>query len=68
MTSGFLIVHDEFLLRANAVEFMEDAGFRVYKAGNADEAIALLELHDDIRAVFTDIRARIDGRSEARPL
>jgi CheY-like chemotaxis protein len=56
MTSGFLIVDDEFLLRAHAVEFMEDAGFRVYEAGNADEAIALLELHDDIRAVFTDIQ------------
>jgi two-component system, response regulator PdtaR len=56
MTSGFLIVEDEFLLRADAVEFMEEAGFRVYEAGNADEAIALLELHDDIRAVFTDIQ------------
>ncbi|MBV8243868.1 MAG: response regulator [Hyphomicrobiales bacterium] len=35
---------------------MEKSGFTVYEAGNADEAIALLELHDDIRAVFTDIQ------------
>lgn len=52
---GVLIVEDEFLLGAHAVEFMEHSGFTVYEASNADEAIELLELHDDIRAVFTDI-------------
>ena len=30
-------------------------GFTMYEAGNAEEAIPLLELHDDIRAMFTDI-------------
>ncbi len=50
-----LIVEDEFLIRADAVGFMEDLGFIVYEAGNADEAIGLLELHEDIRVVFTDI-------------
>jgi CheY-like chemotaxis protein len=55
MQIGVLIVEDEFLLRAAAVESMQDAGFTVYEAGNADEAIALLELHGEIRAVFTDI-------------
>src|ERR1700761_2299133 len=55
MAIGVLIVEDEFLLRADAVEFMENSGFTVYEAGNADEAIALLEQHADIRAVFTDI-------------
>ena len=44
-----------FLLRTLAGEFMEEAGFDMYEAGNADEAIALLELHTAIRAVFTDI-------------
>jgi DNA-binding response OmpR family regulator len=38
MASGVLIVDDEFLLRAHTVEFMEDAGFSVYEASNADEA------------------------------
>src|ERR1700735_1128105 len=56
MKIGVLIVEDEFLLRADAVEFMEESGFAVYEASNANEAIALLELHDDIRAVFTDIQ------------
>ena len=55
MERAVLIVEDEFLLRADAVGFMEDVGFIVYEAGNADEAIGLLELHADIRVVFTDI-------------
>src|ERR1700722_13973690 len=55
MAIGVLIVEDEFLLRADAAEFMENSGFTVYEASNADEAIALLERHVDIRAVFTDI-------------
>ena len=55
MSISVLIVEDEYLLRADAVDFMENAGFTVYEAGNADEAIAVLEIHNDIRAVFTDI-------------
>ena len=55
MAIGVLIVEDEFLLRAEAADFFEESGFTVYKASHADEAVALLELHDDIRAVFTDI-------------
>jgi two-component system, response regulator PdtaR len=56
MAIGVLIVEDEFLLRADAAEFMENSGFTVYEASSADEAIALLERHADIRAVFTDIQ------------
>ena len=55
MERAVLIVEDEFLLRADAVGVMEDLGFIVYEAANADEAIGLLELHADIRVVFTDI-------------
>ena len=55
MATGVLIVEDEFLLRPDAAHFFGDTGFKAYEAINADEAIALLELHDDIRAVFTDI-------------
>jgi DNA-binding response OmpR family regulator len=42
MGIGVLIVEDEFLLRADAVEFMEHSGFTVYEASNADEAIELV--------------------------
>jgi two-component system, response regulator PdtaR len=30
-------------------------GFEVYEAGSADAAIALLELHKEIRLIFTDV-------------
>jgi two-component system, response regulator PdtaR len=55
MTSTVLIVEDEVLLRIHAVDFMEQFGFAVYAARNADAAVVLLERHDDIRALFTDI-------------
>src|ERR1700737_4221481 len=51
-----LIVEDEFLLRMNAAESIGDAGFDVVEAGNADEAIAILEARPDIHVVFTDIQ------------
>jgi two-component system, response regulator PdtaR len=43
MTIGVLVVEDEFLVRMDAVDFMRAFGFTVYEAGNAHEAIALLE-------------------------
>lgn len=51
-----LVVEDEFLLRMNAVEIIEEAGFDVVEAGNAEEAIHLLESRADIRVIFTDIQ------------
>jgi CheY-like chemotaxis protein len=53
--SIILIVEDEYLVRMSAAAMMEDAGFNVLEAGNADEAIRLLESHSDISIVFTDI-------------
>lgn len=35
---------------------IEDAGFDVVEAANADEAIAILEARPDIHIVFTDIQ------------
>ena len=50
-----LVVEDEALIRMNAVCMVEEAGFAVVEACNADEAIRILESRDDIQAVFTDI-------------
>jgi len=63
-----LVVEDEALLRANAVELAEAAGFEVVEAGGADEAIAILERRTDIRIVFTDIQmpGSMDGLKLAR--
>jgi len=51
-----LIVEDELLIRLNAVEMIEVAGFEVLEAASADEAIAILEGRFDIAVVFTDIQ------------
>src|ERR1700730_1838843 len=50
-----LIVEDEYMVRVNAAAMMEDVGFDVLEARNADEAIRLLESNPDISIVFTDI-------------
>src|SRR5258708_8345733 len=63
-----LIVEDEFLLRMNAVDMIEAAGFEVVEAANADEAIEILESRRDIGVVFTDIQmpGSMDGLKLAR--
>ena len=53
--SVILIVEDEVLIRLGAVQIVEDAGFEVIEAANADEAIEILETRNDIRVIFTDI-------------
>ena len=50
-----LIVEDESLVRLGAVRSIEEAGFEVIEAANADEAIRILENRSDVRVVFTDI-------------
>jgi CheY-like chemotaxis protein len=47
---------------------VSDAGFEVVEAGNADEAIAILEARPDIHIVFTDIQmpGSMDGLKLAR--
>jgi CheY-like chemotaxis protein len=63
-----LIVEDELLLRIDAAEMIGKAGFDVVEAGNADEAIAILESRPDIHIVFTDIQmpGSMDGLKLAR--
>ena len=51
-----LVVEDEAIIRMGAVQMLEDAGFTVLEAANADVAIRLLEYRNDINAVFTDIQ------------
>lgn len=58
-----LVVEDEPLIRLAAADMVEDAGYTAIEAANADEAIAMLERHPEIRAVFTDVEmpGSIDG-------
>jgi CheY-like chemotaxis protein len=51
-----LVVEDEFFLRYVAAEYLEDCGFFVLQAANADEAVGLLQANRDVGAVFSDIQ------------
>ena len=53
--SRVLVVEDEALVRLSTREEIEAAGFKVYEAHNADEAIRLLEANPDIELIFTDV-------------
>jgi two-component system, response regulator PdtaR len=48
-------VEDDPLLRMLAVDLIGDAGFVALEAGDADEAVSLLESRPDISLLFTDI-------------
>ena len=63
-----LIVEDELLLRINSAEMIANAGFEVVQAGNADEALAILQARPAIHVVFTDIQmpGSMDGLKLAR--
>jgi CheY-like chemotaxis protein len=50
-----LIVEDELLIRLDAIEMIEAAGFDTLEAADADAAIAILEARPDIHVMFTDI-------------
>jgi CheY-like chemotaxis protein len=49
-----LVVEDEAFISLVVSDELEDAGYHVLTAGNADQAIALLEKHE-VRYIFTDI-------------
>jgi CheY-like chemotaxis protein len=50
-----LTVEDEQPLREYLGEILEDAGYSVIAAADADQAIAILESRNDIRIIITDI-------------
>ena len=64
-----LVVEDEALVRMTLVDVLEDAGFRVIEAVNADEALQVLKAVSGIDAVVTDVempRGSINGFDLAR--
>ena len=63
-----VLVVEDFLIRMHAAEMIEEAGFEVVEASNADEAVAILEARLDIAVVFTDIQmpGSMDGLKLAR--
>ena len=51
-----LVVEDSPLIRMGAVDLVLSAGYEALEAGDADEAIRILESRDDIDLVFTDVQ------------
>lgn len=55
MSSVVLVVEDEPIISMWVEEALEEAGYTVLSANNADAAIRILEARLDITLVFTDI-------------
>lgn len=53
MTLPILVVEDDGLIRMDLTDALSDAGFNVLEAGNADQALAILE--NEVSALLTDI-------------
>ncbi|GBQ11009.1 response regulator [Swaminathania salitolerans] len=50
-----LIVEDEALQRISLMDLVEEAGYRVLEAADADQAMDVLERRSDIRIVMADV-------------
>lgn len=58
-----LVVEDEPLIRMVAADALADGGIMAWEAGDADEALEVLEQHPRIGLVFTDVNmpGEMDG-------
>jgi len=62
MRPVILLAEDEAMLRAIAVEMLEDAGFQVFEAADGLEALELLKSNPEITLLVSDIKMpRMDG-------
>jgi CheY-like chemotaxis protein len=50
-----LVVEDQPLVRIFIADFLEEAGFKVFEAVDANEAITVLSARPDVQAAITDI-------------
>jgi CheY-like chemotaxis protein len=64
-----LLVEDELLVRMTAADELEEAGFQVLEAANADVALKVLEARsDEVHVLFTDVNmpGTMDGMELAK--
>ncbi|HXG99695.1 MAG TPA: response regulator [Sphingomicrobium sp.] len=63
-----LIVEDEPMVRMVAADALADCGIVAWEAGDAEEALAVLDLHPAISLLFTDVDmpGEMDGVALAR--
>ena len=61
-----LVAEDETLVRLLVNDILTEAGYRVLEARDGQEALTILEVHSDIRALLTDVSMpHVDGISLA---
>jgi two-component system, response regulator PdtaR len=61
-----LVAEDETLVRLLASDILSEAGYRVLEARDGQEALTILEVHDDVRGLVTDVSMpNVDGLSLA---
>jgi two-component system, response regulator PdtaR len=66
-----LVVEDATPVRMFMADFLDEAGFKVFEAVNADEALTVLKARPDVQAVVTDIEmpaGSMDGLNLARTI
>lgn len=60
-----LVVDDDALIRMDAANILEEAGFRVLEAATPEEALSVLEQRgDSVKLLFTDVQmppSELDG-------
>jgi CheY-like chemotaxis protein len=63
-----LVVEDEPIVRMYAVDLLQDAGYDVIEAGDAEQALAQLDARADVALMFSDINmpGEMDGFALAR--
>ena len=68
MTDTILLVEDEVLVRMAIGQHLEDCGYNVLQASNAQEALGVISLHPEIDVLFTDVRmpGTMDGLALAK--
>lgn len=50
-----LVVEDEVMVREFVAEDLQEAGYQVLTADNAEAAVDILQARQDVRLVFTDV-------------
>jgi len=50
-----LVVEDETLIRLLAADCLHESGYNVLEAGDAAEALRILDERDDVDVLFTDV-------------
>ena len=68
MKHSVLIVEDEALVRLIAVSMLQDAGFDTLEADTAEDALHLLEEHEGVCVLFSDVQlpGKMDGLALAQ--